>query len=155
MRLGRVLIAICFLLGCATSRADEAPTAPIPLEDRQWVIASYNDGTSLVRWRDLFSHTGWIRFAEGMVEGASACGAFVGTYRLVENEITLEVGVILAGTCIRRDGRRPANTWPLNAPVLNALNGTRTIIREEDGLVLRDASGQPQIVLTSPETTTP
>ncbi len=155
MRLGLALIAICFLLGCATSQADEAPLSPILLEDRQWAIESYNDGTSLVHWHDLFSRTGWIRFTGGTVDGASACGGFVGTYRLVENEITIEAGVILAGSCLRQDGRQPVNTWPLNEAVLNALNGTRTITREHNGLVLRDGAGQPQIFLTSPEATSP
>jgi hypothetical protein len=37
----------------------------------------------------------------------------------------------------------------LNGPLLSALNGARTISRDHDSLVLRDASGQTQIVLTS------
>lgn len=95
------------------------------------------------------SPTGWVRFADGMLDGAVVCGSLIGTYEIREREIRIEPGALLTGSCLQRDtlGSGIVDSWPLNDPVLDALGAARTVATRPDGLGLMDSAGRVRILL--------
>jgi hypothetical protein len=120
------------------------------IENREWAIESYFDGHSVVSTRDIFNRpkAAIVTFIHGSLLGTPGCGGLSGNYNVTGRQITIEnAGAILAGSCLRRDEHGIVDEWPLNQPVLDALNGVRTIEPHAEGFVLRDSVGTIQVVL--------
>lgn len=123
------------------------------IENRNWEIEAYFDGHSVVRTRDTFNRrkASTVTFIHGSLHGSPGCGGLIGSYSAAGRQITIEAGVILAGTCLRRGSHRSVDEWPLNQPVLNALNGVRTVERRGERIILKDSTGAVQVVLAPNE----
>lgn len=129
----------------ATGQALADGATPGVLEGRAWTIELYFDGKTMVSSRQAFGGPGRIRFIGQRIEGSPGCGGFIGGYSMTAEEIRIRAGVLLAGSCWDRERR--IDTWPLNRPVLDALNRVRTVEPLGNGYLLQDATGETQVIL--------
>jgi hypothetical protein len=106
------------------------------LENRDWSIAQYWDGTNLV----TPSRDASIAFMSGYVDGSPGCGGLYGAYKLSGPHLTTFAGWILGGYC-------PGDFEPQNNGVVKALSGERLVEHDGDRVVLRDDQGAVQVVL--------
>jgi hypothetical protein len=113
------------------------------LENREWSIESYFDGTSLLDTAGLFTPPLMprISFIHGSLYGSPGCGGLVGRYSLRGPQVTIHAGYILDGFCYPRD-------IALSDRVREALDGERSMQRTGGGFELRDNQGQVRIILT-------
>jgi heat shock protein HslJ len=106
------------------------------LENRDWSIAQYSDGTNLVTPRENAS----IAFMNGRLDGSPGCGAMSGQYRLSGARLTVSyLWLLISGCCCTGDGQY--------RDVLSALSGDRIIQREGDKVILQDDQGATRIIL--------
>jgi heat shock protein HslJ len=106
------------------------------LENRDWSIAQYSDGTPLVAAGD----TARVSFMNGRLDGSPGCGALFGMYRPSGTRLTSRVSVILGGYC-------PDDVMRQSNAVVDALAGERFVEPQGDGIALRDERGTIRIIL--------
>ena len=135
-----LIIALALITAPAmAAQAGKAPYQPPRFENYRWTIVSYFDGKSLTN--PLAAST--IAFVNGRIQGAGTCGPFGGDYYLDGGVVRIHAETVLSdGPCFE------VNLKEAQA-ILDALNaGERRIEQRADRLVLRDAKGAIQLVLT-------
>jgi heat shock protein HslJ len=113
------------------------------IENRLWWIAKYRgDGTEPVDEEGLTDAIvrAEITLMNGRVEGSPGCGAWIGTYKLSGNHLTLQAMAGLAGLCF------PEN-YAQGELVEESFKGTLRIEKKGDNILLRDKNGRAQILL--------
>ena len=107
------------------------------LENQQWSIDQYFDGTQLV------ASTGEpnVTFFNNIIDGSPGCGGLFGGYRLSGANLQISASWILGGYC-------PGDYRPQNEAIIGALSGERSIERDNERILLRDAQGKTRLVLT-------
>ncbi|GEM_PF-5434860 len=113
---------------------------PSGLEYIDWVIVSYFDGKSLVRFPDPQATR--MLFVHGHLMGSPGCGDFAGSgYSLDGSHITFDgLTVILLGWCTEEHVK-------YKGFVVGALSKVRRFERAGKKIELYDQSGQLQVVL--------
>ena len=126
------------------------------LENRQWNIVTYFDGTKLVvPLRRMFGGEGrieevpWpdITFSNGAITGSPGCAGFLGGYMLSGNALKITASWILAGFC-------PPDGIAQNYAVGDALNAVHSWKWEGDQVELLDGDGRVRVAL-SPSSPSP
>jgi hypothetical protein len=106
------------------------------LENKEWSIDQYYNGVNLVP-ATADAH---VTFMNNFIDGSPGCGALVGNYILSGTHLKTASGWFLGGYC-------PGDFKPQNDGIVTALSGERTIERNDQRLVLRDAQGTIQVIL--------
>jgi heat shock protein HslJ len=107
------------------------------LENKEWSVEQYYDGAKLVP----ATAESLVTFVNGFIDGSPGCGAFaLGDYILSRTRLKASVSLILGGYC-------PDDLWSRSGTITKALSGERTIERDNQQLVLRDAEGTIQVIL--------
>lgn len=122
------------------------------LEYRQWFIEQHFDGQNLVLTRNRVHELppDWpslpqVVFMSGRLDGSSGGGALWGDYSPIgaKSEIRIRASSFATGFWYPEDIK-------LGEQILEALSGERTIERDGDDLLLRDAQGTVQVILAPP-----
>jgi|SRR5262245_23393435 heat shock protein HslJ len=115
---------------------------PAGIENREWAIAEYWNGDSLVSAEETANIVSVpeIVFVHGRIRGTPGCGGLLGDYRLSEQRLKLHATVILAGSC-------PRLAMVQMERLTEALNGDWSVEHEPQRTLLRDAEGAIRIVL--------
>lgn len=113
------------------------------IENRRWQIATYRgDGNNSTQKDELIDT--WeqadIVFMNKRVYGSPGCGGWVGTYAVSGDNLTSDVGTILAGLC---SSKQFAQAYLVE----KALKGERRIEKEGSNVLLRDNSGRAMLLL--------
>jgi heat shock protein HslJ len=140
-RFASVMAALALMSAPAVAaQAGKAPYQPPRFENYRWIIVSYFDGRSLIN--PQASQT--IAFVNGRIQGGGACGPFGGDYYLDGGVVRIHAETVLSdGPCFEVNLKEAQD-------ILEALNaGERRIEQRADRLVLRDAKGAIQVVLTA------
>jgi heat shock protein HslJ len=113
------------------------------IENRRWRIAKYRgDGSQHGDKEGLIDATqpAEITFLHGRVEGSPGCGAWVGTYKVSGDRVTVQAGSVLAGFCYPAD-------FAQGRLVETAFKDELQIEKNGDHLLLRDGHGSARILL--------
>ena len=113
------------------------------IENRRWRIAKYRgDGNQHSDEEGLVDATesADITLLHGRVEGSPGCGAWVGTYKVSGDHVTVNAQWALAGLCY------PAG-FAQDRLVENAFKGELQIEENGDHILLRDMTREARILL--------
>jgi heat shock protein HslJ len=106
------------------------------LENKEWSIDQYYDGVNLVP----ATPEARVTFVNNFIDGSPGCGALLGNYILSGTRLKASVGWLLGGYC-------PGEFKPQNSGIVRALSGERTVERDDQRMVLRDAQETVQVIL--------
>jgi hypothetical protein len=81
-----------------------------------------------------------VTFMNNFIDGSPGCGALLGNYILPGTRLKASVGWLLGGYC-------PGEFKPQNDGIIKALSGERTVERDDQRMVLRDAQETIQVIL--------
>lgn len=107
------------------------------VEARKWRIAKVRIGGEGLTDTKI---PAWVILLNGRVEGSPGCGTFHGTYRLSEDELTIQTSYICAGGWLPEQLAQAA--W-----VDSALKASLRVEGSYDRILLRDKRGIAQILL--------
>jgi heat shock protein HslJ len=116
---------------------------PTGIEDRKWRISKYRADNSGQPDEDGLNDAkvgAWIVFSNGRVDGSPGCGGWTGTYKVSGDELTFQAGWLIAGLC-------PSEDMDNDSLVQKAFESGIRIEQSSDHILLRDKSGQAQILL--------
>jgi hypothetical protein len=120
------------------------------LENRRWQIEYFFDGKTLVSTRERLhaiasdeSPSLPVTFMFGRIDGSSGCGRLHGGYspREPQSDINISAFSVLAGWCHPEDQTTAGE-------ILDALNGDRSLEKDGENFLLRDAEGVVQVILS-------
>jgi hypothetical protein len=106
------------------------------LENNEWSIDQYYDGANLVP----ATPGARVTFVNKFIDGSPGCGALLGNYILSGTRLKASVGWLLGGYS-------PGEVKPQNDGIIKALSGERTVERDDQRMVLRDAQETIQVIL--------
>jgi heat shock protein HslJ len=113
------------------------------IENRRWRIAKYRSDSAAQRDRDgltLATERADITFVNGDVDGSPGCGGWVGSYKLFGDQLTVQASAALAGACHARESAQ-------SDLIVKAFKGDLRIEQGDDRILLRNKSGDAQILL--------
>jgi heat shock protein HslJ len=120
-----------------------SPVRQTGIENQRWRITRYRGDEDNSTQKDGLidaKETADIIFMNGQVYGSSGCGGWVGKYAVSGDNLTSDIGTILAGLCSPE--QLAQSFW-----VEKALKGDRRIKRERNNILLRDWNGKTQLLL--------
>jgi len=113
------------------------------IENRRWRIAKYRSDSAAQRDRDgltLATERADITIVNGDVDGSPGCGGWVGSYKLFGDQMTVQASAALAGACHARESAQ-------SDLIVKAFKGDLRIEQGDDRILLRNKSGDAQILL--------
>lgn len=113
------------------------------IENRRWRIAKYRGDSAAQRDKDgltLATESADVTFVNGDVDGSPGCGVWVGSYKSSGDQLTVQAGVGLAGACYPRQEAQ-------SVLVVKDFNGDLRIEQGDDQILLRNKSGDAQVLL--------